>query len=106
MRWALAVSHVVLIVSDNLLDPNLCQLISSSEMIHPLESALGEGVYPEIVFTINKVQESTLNDPELLDEYQCIISSIIGRNPRIQPNIFMLPEIQLPNSVERLERPK
>lgn len=36
MRWALSVSHVVLILSDNLLDPNICQLMSSAEVVHPM----------------------------------------------------------------------
>jgi hypothetical protein len=38
MRWAMAVSHIVLVVSDSLMDPNLFQLMNSAEIIHSMVS--------------------------------------------------------------------
>lgn len=126
MRWALAISHVVLLVSDTLLDPNICQLVSSAEMIHPLvisysivkymcnliftnlqftdltqESALGEGVYPEIIFVYNRVTQSELNDYKLTENLEFLLSTTSGRDPRIKPNFFLVPDAKLISYAKR-----
>ena len=36
--WALSVSHLVVVVSEDLIAPNLLQLINTASMIHPAVS--------------------------------------------------------------------
>jgi len=105
MRWALSISHIVLIISDNLFEPNLCQLMSSAEMIRPMTSALGEGVQPEIGYICNKVPSSLLDDPKMENKYQLMFDTIAGRCRQIKQNFFMLPLLRanMTISLDRIE---
>jgi hypothetical protein len=97
MRWALSVSHLVLLCSDGMVDPNLIQLVNAAEMIQPVESAFGEGVYPEIVLVCNKVPLTSFyawTEPgvsKTQTKWNNLYRQLTGKTPRITPNVLLLP---------------
>ncbi|ODM93757.1 hypothetical protein Ocin01_12925 [Orchesella cincta] len=94
VRWALSVSHVILVVSENVFEPNVFQLMNSAEIIHAMDSALGEGSYPEPIYVCNKTNLELLDKMDGTQEFQKQFTSVIGRTPRISTNYFVLPHIK------------
>ncbi|CAL8144238.1 unnamed protein product [Orchesella dallaii] len=105
VRWALSVSHVILVVSENVFEPNVFQLMNSAEIIHPMDSALGEGSYPEPIYICNKANLELLDNLDGAQgrEFQKQFTSVIGRKPRISTNYHVLPHIKYDMEHERFD---
>ncbi|CAG7786606.1 unnamed protein product [Allacma fusca] len=96
VSWALSVSHVVLLVSEQLVDPNLLQLINSASIIHPTEPMFGDGASAELVYVCNKASHSLLevNNSSAVRSAESVFNSSLGRSPRISQNFFTLPHLR------------
>jgi hypothetical protein len=83
-------------VSEQLVDPNLLQLINSASIIHPTESVFGDNASAELVYICNKASQSLLerNDASIVRSAQSVFNSSLGRSPRISQNFYVLPHLR------------